>query len=142
MKRISRRAFTRSGVAAAAGTALSRTRILGANDRINIGVIGDKEADQICRGLTASRGNWIELFHHKGTRGTALMDFTDPLSLWVEKACQLSGVNPSTMSKRAASSPARDCLSGAKSTIMDSRSLGSRTPLRMESRSLPGSPLT
>src|SRR5262249_43275430 len=40
MKRISRRAFTRTGVAAIAGTALSRMRILGANDRINIGIIG------------------------------------------------------------------------------------------------------
>src|SRR5215813_178206 len=40
MKRISRRAFTRTGVAATAGTALSRMRILGANDRINIGIIG------------------------------------------------------------------------------------------------------
>src|SRR5262245_60982602 len=53
-----------------------------------------------------------------------------------------SGVKPSTMSKRAASSPTRDFLIGAKSTMMDSRTLGSRTLLRIESRSLPGSPLT
>jgi myo-inositol 2-dehydrogenase / D-chiro-inositol 1-dehydrogenase len=40
MKQISRRAFTRTTVAATAGTALSRMRVLGANDRINIGIIG------------------------------------------------------------------------------------------------------
>ncbi|MBO0726514.1 MAG: Gfo/Idh/MocA family oxidoreductase, partial [Blastocatellia bacterium] len=40
MKRLSRRDFTKTTVVAGAGTALSRMRILGANDRINIGAIG------------------------------------------------------------------------------------------------------
>ncbi len=40
MKQISRRAFTRTTFAATAGTAFSRMRIHGANDRINLGVIG------------------------------------------------------------------------------------------------------
>src|SRR5262245_15930521 len=40
MKRLSRRDFTRTTAVATAGTALSRMRILGANDRINIGIIG------------------------------------------------------------------------------------------------------
>jgi len=40
MKQISRRDFTKTTVAAGAGAALSRMRILGANDRINIGIIG------------------------------------------------------------------------------------------------------
>jgi predicted dehydrogenase len=40
MNQISRRDFTRITVAATAGTALSRMRILGANDRINLGIIG------------------------------------------------------------------------------------------------------
>src|SRR5262245_42955920 len=44
MKQLSRRDFARTTVAATAGTALSRMRILGANDRINIGAIacGDR----------------------------------------------------------------------------------------------------
>ena len=37
-----------------------------------------------------------------------------------------SGVNPRTMSNFAASSPARDALIGAKSTVIDSRAFGSR----------------
>src|SRR5262249_5060591 len=40
MKRISRRDFAKSTIAAGAGTALSRMRILGANDRIHMGIIG------------------------------------------------------------------------------------------------------
>lgn len=40
MKKLNRREFTKATLAAGAGTALSRTRILGANDRINIGLIG------------------------------------------------------------------------------------------------------
>ena len=40
MKKLSRRAFTQTTLAAGAGTALSRSRILGANGRINIGLIG------------------------------------------------------------------------------------------------------
>jgi hypothetical protein len=40
MKRLSRRDFTRTTVAAGAGAALSRMRILGANDRVNVGLIG------------------------------------------------------------------------------------------------------
>jgi len=40
MKQITRREFAKTTVAASAGTALSRMRILGANDRINLGIIG------------------------------------------------------------------------------------------------------
>lgn len=40
MKQLTRRAFTKSTLAASAGTALSAMRVRGANDRINIGVIG------------------------------------------------------------------------------------------------------
>ncbi|MDQ3013550.1 MAG: gfo/Idh/MocA family oxidoreductase, partial [Acidobacteriota bacterium] len=44
MKHISRRTFTKTTLAATAGTAFSRMRILGANDRVNIGLIacGDR----------------------------------------------------------------------------------------------------
>jgi predicted dehydrogenase len=44
MKQVSRRTFAKATLAATAGTALSRTRILGANDRINLGLIscGDR----------------------------------------------------------------------------------------------------
>ncbi len=40
MKRFTRRDFARTTIAAGAGTALGRMRILGANDRINLGIIG------------------------------------------------------------------------------------------------------
>jgi predicted dehydrogenase len=44
MKQVSRRTFAKATLAATAGTALSRMRILGANDRINLGLIscGDR----------------------------------------------------------------------------------------------------
>lgn len=40
MKRISRRDFAKTAVTVSAGTAISRMHILGANDRVNIGLIG------------------------------------------------------------------------------------------------------
>ncbi len=40
MKEITRRDFAKNAIALSVGTALSRMRILGANDRINIGLIG------------------------------------------------------------------------------------------------------
>jgi predicted dehydrogenase len=44
MKQVSRRTFAKTTLAATAGTALSRMRILGANDRVNLGLIacGDR----------------------------------------------------------------------------------------------------
>src|SRR5258706_15745272 len=44
MKHVSRRTFAKTTLAATAGTALGRMRILGANDRINVGLIacGDR----------------------------------------------------------------------------------------------------
>ena len=40
MKEISRRDFAKKAVAISAGTAFSRMRILGANDRVNMGIVG------------------------------------------------------------------------------------------------------
>ena len=46
MTQISRRDFTRTAVAAGASTALSRSRILGANGRIRLGIIGSGDRGQ------------------------------------------------------------------------------------------------
>ncbi|MEK7832562.1 MAG: gfo/Idh/MocA family oxidoreductase, partial [Acidobacteriota bacterium] len=40
MSQLTRRNFAKATLAAGAGTALSRTKILGANDRVNLGIIG------------------------------------------------------------------------------------------------------
>ena len=46
MTQISRRDFTRTAVAAGASTALSRSRILGANGRLRLGIIGSGDRGQ------------------------------------------------------------------------------------------------
>ncbi|MGH9847028.1 MAG: hypothetical protein ACREEM_50675 [Blastocatellia bacterium] len=40
MKQLTRREFAKTTLAAGAGTALSYRQILGANDRVNLGLIG------------------------------------------------------------------------------------------------------
>ncbi len=59
MNKLTRREFSKATLAAGAGTALSRTRILGANDRINIGLIGsgDRGRDVFKRFLVNSDVN-------------------------------------------------------------------------------------
>ena len=52
-----------------------------------------------------------------------------------------SGVKPRTMSKCAVSSPMRELLRGAKSTMTESRALPSRMPRKTPSRSFRDSPL-
>jgi hypothetical protein len=49
MNRVSRREFTRTAIAVGAGSALSSLRVSGANDRVNVGLIGcGDRGQQVC----------------------------------------------------------------------------------------------
>jgi predicted dehydrogenase len=80
MKQISRRDFTRTTVAAGAGTALSRMRILGANDRVNIGAIGCGDR---------AMQTWPIFLKHSDVAPVAVCDVYQPYLNRAAAACQV-----------------------------------------------------
>ena len=84
MNRISRRDFAKASAAAGIGTALGNTRILGANDRVNLGVIGcgGRGTDELNRFLKQPDVNTV-----------AVCDVYEP---FMTRAVQAAGGKPAT----------------------------------------------
>jgi predicted dehydrogenase len=83
METINRRTFAKATLAAGAGTALSRTRILGANDRINLGIIGPGD-----RGHSV----WSQFLKQPDVKPVAAADVYQPyLERAAKTAAQTSG---------------------------------------------------
>lgn len=79
MKKVSRRAFTKTTLAVSATTALSRMRIYGANDRINLGLIGCGD-----RGTDV----WRRFLKQPDINPTAVCDVFTP---YLDRAAEAAG---------------------------------------------------
>jgi predicted dehydrogenase len=79
MRHLSRRDFAKTTIAAGAGTAVSRMNILGANDRVNIGIIGSGD-----RGMQV----WQIFLKQADVNPVAVCDVYQP---YIDKAANAAG---------------------------------------------------